>query len=345
MITATALFFFTAASIASVFMLTPSGPAGAGLDRYRLLQIAAMASPLAFLLACIGVFFRSRIGYGVGLVAGLVALSGFTWMELSMSPWRNCWIALNLSGRMPGDKGDMISAKLRILAVTLAVFSVVYSAIRLLPPHWKLRNRSLSERTWPCLAACFLVLATWFGWAVMPYRLPGMITRGLGPEWRMLHVEKRGLQFHEVAIGAWGNKFSVGRNDRRLFQYRFEEDEHDGEMPQSVALRVAEMLQSLRTKELHTLSPKALREWNAEGWYIHIEGRPVLVFNSEHGTQPPQEVIDVFHEIEKLPSKDDWERETRDICMGFCYDPLSGLGFKYANERCFTGGDGITRCR
>jgi DMSO/TMAO reductase YedYZ heme-binding membrane subunit len=96
-LTVAALYLCTAASIACVFLRIRDWPLG--VNPNRLAEDLAIASPLVFLCACVLVFFRARLGYALGLVAGLIALPWFVWTELSLD-W-NSWITLNIADEDP----------------------------------------------------------------------------------------------------------------------------------------------------------------------------------------------------------------------------------------------------
>ena len=108
-----------------------------------------------------------------------------------------------------------------------------------------------------------------------------------------------------------------------------------GSLPQTILEHANSLAHSPNLRTLRTAPPVALRSWNAEGWYVHLSGSPLLAFTSEHRTAPPQVVRDMLEEIEKLPG----EQQTigiEDVCLGFGYDPVAGLGFWYSNQRCHT---------
>ena len=73
--------------------------------------------------------------------------------------------------------------------------------------------------------------------------------------------------------------------------------------------------------------------WNAEGWFIVLKDSRVLAFTSEYGTSPPREITALFHEIEQLPASSERQFEVRDVCLGFCYDPVAALGFTVLSQR------------
>ncbi|MFZ0978848.1 MAG: hypothetical protein WAN23_05530 [Candidatus Acidiferrales bacterium] len=300
-------------------------------------------SPLLFIFAAAALFYRPRIGHGIGLAAGLLALGWLVWTELALSPWVNTWITLNVS--YGPERSMVFLAELRILTTTLVLFAVFRAALSFLPARWSFRGRPISERVWPAAAVAVLALAAWFGWAVRPYRLPVIVDRGPIPTLRILHVEKRGLQFHETfASTSRDARFWISRDDRRLFQYQFQKDTREGVMPPGVEQDVTALVQSPQLQNVHAPPPKALRSWNAEGWYALTASSGISTFTTENNTQPPSDLVRVFRELEALKSGATEQDETRDVCLGFCYDPLAGLGLSAANDRCHYSPTGI-KCR
>jgi len=332
------------ASAAAAILHLPPDPVW-GTPFPATIRATQVISPYIFLLAAIALFIRPRVGRLAGLCAGLLALPWFVWTETRWPQMFNSWIALNTTNER--EDFALHFAELKTLTVGLIVIAVSCSMIRLLPANWMFRGSPLSKRTWPAFAVCFFVFAVWFASDVMPYRLPGMITRGLPADLKILHVEKSGLQFHEVTIVVAGRmeKFSHWENRRRLFEYGFMETGGEGTLPPALSSRVLEFVQARELRDLRTPRAKALRAWNAEGWYVFIpEQMIMLAFTSENGAQAPTEIVDLFREIENEPLT--WKSPAmlnKDVCLGFCYDPLSGLGAVYANERCSTFADG-TRC-
>ena len=79
--------------------------------------------------------------------------------------------------------------------------------------------------------------------------------------------------------------------------------------------------------------PKAFRSWNAEGWYVVLKDSRLLAFTTEYGTAPPEEVTRLFSEFEKQPVAEQRPIAARDVCLGFCYDPIAGLGFSIVDQR------------
>jgi hypothetical protein len=333
-VTTTIIFLCSAGSIAWLFLALPPGD--------RLSPVPVVASALGFVVASEGVFLRPRFSYWLGLVAGLVALHWFSRIEFRNFPTLNSWIAFNLPDGNPQFFSDVFFAKLKILFVATVVISTACCLIRLLPATWELRKIPIRERTWPALAVCFLVIVTWYGASASPYRIP-LIVDSVPPELTVLHVEKKGIQFHETVISTYTDgMLFVERNNRRLFQYGFAVGSGIGILPKTITARVRALTRSTELRDLHTAPAVALRSKNAEGWYIRTE-RGVLAFTTEYGTEPPREVVDLFHDLESIAPAEKELRSINDICIGFCYDPLAGLGLDNLNDRCLERNG--TRCK
>lgn len=328
------IFLCSAASIAWLLLSLPSGNHPA--------PTAAIASAVAFVVASEGLFLRPRFSYWLGLVSGLTALYWFSRIEFAHFPALNSWIAFNLPGGNPQFFSDIYLAKLKILFVVAAVASTACSIIRLLPARWELRRRPVRERTWPAFAVCFLVIASWYGVSTSPYRIP-LIVDGVRPELAVLHVEKKGAQFRETAISTFRDgQLYFQRNDRRLFQYRFAIRGGSAVLPEAVTSRVRALAQSAQLRDSRTAPAVALRSKNAEGWYVRTTDS-VLAFTTEYGTEPPREVVKLFQDLESVAPAEKELGTENDICMGFCYDPLAGLGLLNMNDRCVENNG--TRCR
>jgi hypothetical protein len=283
--------------------------------------IAALASPFAFLCACVLVFFRPRAAYGLGLAAGLMALPWFILAERSSQV--SSWIIFN-AALEPSSGAEV----LKIVSVALIVISSGCATLRLLPDRWTLRKLPLGQRNWPAIATGFLVLGIWLYHAGTPYQIPAIVDE-VTPEFRILRVEKRGLRFHETAIRAYRNgKFMISRNERHLFQYKFETQGFQGMMPYK---QVEAFRKSIELWARPTAPALVLHSWNAEGWYVVGESK-ILAFTSENKMAAPNLVVDMFSEIDELPVVATWTLSDRDVCLGFCYGPMAALGFKYVNS-------------
>jgi hypothetical protein len=220
---------------------------------------------------------------------------------------------------------DIFQAKLKILLVITVVISTAVSVTRLLPARWTLRKRSLRERTWPSFAFCLLVLCPWYYLSVSPYRIPLLVKGSWEPELVILHVEKRGLTFHEHSVGVVrDSSFHVESNARKLFQYKFAVRRGSGVLPETSMAKIRIFAQLAQLGNLHTARAVPLRDWNAEGWYVRT-GQNVLAFTTEYHTTPPREVIEMFHSLDSVAPRETESGNVSDACLGFCYDPLAGL--------------------
>lgn len=332
-----AIFLCTGLSITSMFLMAP----GLFVNGCPAAGVPTLVSPLVFLLGCVLLFFKPGFGY---YVSGITALLALPWFVLTESSDReSIWHYLNDPG--PLSEGFRRVAILMILSVALLATTVACSVLRVLPSFW-VQKFHLSGRTWLAILVGVIVPVVWLCHSAMPWMLPGIVDRGSSADLRILHVTKRGLRFHEtsVAIGTRDPRFSVSQYDRRLFQFRFQGLVRGGVMPEAARQHADELMRSPRLRDLRTAPAKALRSWNAEGWYVWTSHSPVQAFTSEYGTTPPTEVTDLLAQITKLSGEGGSPFAIQDVCLGFCYDPVAGLGFVYWNERCMTLPDGTTRC-
>jgi hypothetical protein len=123
------------------------------------------------------------------------------------------------------------------------------------------------------------------------------------------------------------------------FQYKFVSSTAGGVLSQRVYDDMRAMLTSQDLLKLRTPPPNALRSWNADGWYVVLGDSRLFAFTATSGDRPPRAIIDLFREIEKLPTGGEQSFTQRDVCMGFCYGPAAALGIVYANQGVF----GLTR--
>lgn len=331
------LFLCTAMSVGGVLLDIPDGPFPGSMSVWdRPAKIAVQASPFVFVCASILVFFRRRFGYGMGLAAGLIALPWFVLTELSLLPW-NSWIFLNYRSPIPSEGGGYTTfVNLRLLSVALIVTAVATSSLRLLPVRWSVRGVLLRHRTWPAFAVSSLVLAAWFVHSVTPYSVPGY-DHPAGAQFRILHVRKRGPRFHETSVMALRHgQVYISRAERRLFQYRFAIRTAMTSLAQvspTAFERARNLAHSPELWKLRTAPPKALRAWNADGWYVVLKDSRLLAFSTEYGTTPPEEVTSLFNELQKLTGLQERPFAIRDVCLGFCYDPVAALGFSILQQR------------
>ena len=198
-----------------------------------------------------------------------------------------------------------------------------------------------------------MFMMIWFCQSVMPYRIPGAVDYSAWPILQILHVEKRGLQFHETRVSVSGRRVRseyfprsarFSGNDRRLVHYRFLERASTGQISDALSERVRAFLTSSNQPQPTWDPVKPIRNWNADNWYVIAEGAGLKAYTKENGSVPPPEIVNLFNDLEKLPQSSWSQSERKDVCLGFCYDPLSEMGYLYANHRCFNDGHGVV-CR
>lgn len=283
---------------------------------------------------------KPRYGYGTGAVASAVGLYVCARLELFNYPKFSAWLVFNVP---PSDWAMFLPDRQRLLATIAFVVTSVYSSWRLLPARWKWRGRSLQDRDWmPALIVLF-VFSGWFATSVIPYRVP-LIIDADWPDVSILHVVKRGIHFHEErgTIHSHRLRYGFSTTDRKLFQYRFAEYGSSGTLAADAMARIQQDLKSEPLKNAPIYPARPLRSWNAEGWYVTTP-RGVLAFTTENALAPPRELLSAFEELRSSP-RDDREKDEpfvlSDVCLGFCYDPSSGLGIIYLNQRCVYHGSG-----
>jgi hypothetical protein len=316
------------------------------LDLYRwpqdgpmqtVLYFLCLISPTLFAFAAGAASYRPTLAHATALSA-LVGMSWVYW-SLRASPLRDAWVMFNVPDASMGLYPEL-QFKLTILAVPLIALATATAALRLLPSHWQFRKLSLCERTWPALAVGLLVLAIWFGQSVMPYRLPGGVNLGEYTTLKILHVEKRGLQFHETCVSVelkdYGAYVIVSGNDRRLFQYRFPQKAASARLSGSLIERVRAIAHPWKGATEIQESIRPIRAWNADNWYFGARGVRLEAYTMDNGSMPPQEIVNLFHDLEALPRSAETRRQVKDICLGFCYGPQSEVGVfipHYSDER------------
>ena len=329
---------------AFIYLLAAAGNSWLLVSRQTLNQPSKFDAALCLFAAVLfalaaGLISRRPHFAHVCAVAGVVALPWIYISTLRGNILENYWIVFNVPDRELRANNGLIPMELTIISVALVVLAVTTGALRLLPDRWLLRKKPICQRTWPALAASFCFLAVWFSQSVMPYRIPGALDYSSWPILQILHVQKHGLQFHETCIRVWGHRgfpesVSLSWNHRRLLEYRFQQNFAHIDAPKSLGGRVAALIQSSKTVKSNGETIKPLRRWNDEGWYFSGEEVELHAYTKGNQATPPQEVVDLFHDLEELPRTQEAREDRKDVCLGFCYDPLSGLGALYANHRC-----------
>lgn len=328
---------------AVIYLLAAAASTGMLLSRplnepSRLGYVLSFVAVVLLWLAAALVSRRPKFAH-LFAVGGLGALPWVYTAILQGNIYVNYWIVFNAPDRDLLAFNGLLRTELTIVSVALIVFAIATGILRLLPARWMFRKMPLRERTWPAAAASLCSLAIWFSQSVMPYRIPGALDYSGWPILQILHVQKDGLQFHETCIRVWGHRgvpesVSFSWNDRRLFEYRFQQRFARVEVPKSLGERFAALIESSKSAKSNRQPIKPLRRWNDEGWYLVGEEVEFQAYTKENQSTPPQEVVDLFRDLEKLPRAQETSEDRKDVCLGFCYDPVSGLGALYANHRC-----------
>ena len=65
------------------------------------------------------------------------------------------------------------------------------------------------------------------------------------------------------------------------------------------------------------------KEWNSNTWFVLSGRKPLPVYTDVDDTVPPPQIMRWFKEAEAMPPLDNPRPfSSKDICLGFCYDPL-----------------------
>lgn len=163
---------------------------------------------LSFVAAVLFTFAAGSVTYRPILahVAALAGIISGPWIYSNVmkdSELGNVWLLFNVpDNELSGFPSA--SVKATILFVGLIALAVATAGLRLLPSYWLFRRSPLRSRTWPAVILTLAVVVVWFSRSVMPYRIPGAVDYSRWPILQILHVEKRGLQFHENRVSIWG---------------------------------------------------------------------------------------------------------------------------------------------
>jgi hypothetical protein len=329
---------------ALVWMLVSYARMGNDILPYRSMDwFAVLLSPFVLLGGALLLRWRSGLGYMVAAVGAVLPLP---WILMTESrALGNSWIALNAPWEDPYGFHYMRYFQLRIVSVALLLMTLIWAMTRLLPSHWQLQNRPVNQRTWPAIAITLVFIVCWFAAFVFPYREP-IIVDGVHPELSILNVKKDGIAFHETRVSVYRDgRYYVVRNDRQLFRYSFAETVREGLLTDDLHTKLKTIQALPELKRTLDKSPRALRARHGEGWYTEMDSFAITAFTTENATPPPAELVAFFHRVEEAPSIGASSHdEVRDVCLGFCYDPKAGLGYRADNQRCWYPADRKEHC-
>jgi hypothetical protein len=281
-------------------------------------------------------------------LAGLMSVPWIYSNAMTDSGLGNVWLVFNVPDKELGAYLPPY-AQVAIAIVGLIALAVVTAGLRLLPAQWQFRGTPLREQTGPAVGAGFVVLAVWFTQSVLPYRIPGAVDYSDYPVLQVLHVEKRGLQFHERCFSVYWQRpyrpisVSFTGSDRKLFQYRFQHNGSSLQPSKAVVEHIQAMVESAHEKRQQEVV-RPIWNWNADRWYFSGQGFGLRVYDASNGSNPPKEVVDLFRELDGVPRYPETQSELKDVCLGFCFDPLSAMGWLDASHRCVNDGHGLV-CR
>jgi hypothetical protein len=312
-------------------------------------KVVMTCCSIGFSAAAVRARWTRRSGLLIAIANALAAAIVLIRSELSFAPWVNSWTALNLPSEMYHWFSDVVMfAQIRISATALVVVAFVISLLRLLPSNWTLRKTPVCEMTWPAFFAALAVLATWFHYSVLPYRVAGIVDRDVSPDLVILHVEKHGLRFRETATDLLlrSGNFFMRTTERRLFEYKFISNKAMGAsgIPSSIDSRALSSLQLPPIAKSDWSCAGPIRSWDEDAWYV-LTRTGLRCFLRSQNSVPPAQITETLSQISIQPLRGREILEGRDICLGFCYDPVAGLGFVFANQRCSTYPNGKAMCR
>lgn len=310
---------------------------------------------LAFVAPCFFAFAAGSVCYRLKIPHVTVCLGCISsyWIYRTVIPNQvlgNVWVMFNHDSRLPwSGVWDVTYATTAIVCVAMLIVAAVTALVRLFPPSWSVRGLVLSEQTWPAFVICLLFLGVWFTHSVMPYRIPGAVDGDWAPTVQILHLQKHGLQFHEKYVGVTtyrGQLLAVRftEDDRKLLHHTFEQRSATALNPsQDLAERIHTLFPPDETRRSELIKP--VRSWTADNWYVYSERRGYSVYGTINGTAPPNEIINLFQDLNGLSKSRYDTAQISDVCLGFCFDPLSAMGSLYANHRCSTDIHGNVSCR
>ena len=285
-------------------------------------EIASLLGGVLLVVSSIRIFMARKLGDLMGLVGALLVWPYFRLAEFNGFTFSS-WVIFNLPDGSYDSRCSTLIATLTILSIGSLFAATAYSALRLTPRTWHVGKLPLRNRAWPGFAISFLFLTGWYLTSISPYQIPIYDIHQIRPIVSVLHVEKHGLQFHETSLAFYRDgQFYFAHDDRKLFQYRFQGTLAKGVLAEESFRRlngVANSPPEFRGANVASYIPP--RAWNADRWFVFVEGRAARKPINVELTVAPKEVVTLFYDVQNLPLE--WTKKTtkRDVCLGFCYDP------------------------
>jgi len=288
---------------------------------------AAVLALVALIFGSLLAFLGNNNAYIVGLIGTILAWPLIFQNEFASYSSYSSWIVLNVSAPSAPESYSetwILVAKLAIVTTSLLLLATTYSLLRLCPLSWRIGKLAVREQSWFVFGVTLFIVATWYVTSASPWRIPIFDAHGWNWNARLcvLHVEKRGFQIREtsVAIRA-GRNFHITRDDRKLFQYEFQEVHSDGAIPEEDFLRLEPIINShppFGAQLLHYTPPKL---WNADRWFVYSQGMPIKNLFNVDKSAVPADIIAWYYKAQGLDELKKHQATERDVCLGFCYDP------------------------
>jgi hypothetical protein len=316
---------YIAGTIAAVLIwpcLLQDSLASRQLGSYGLAHLAGVVAVLGLGMAAAGVLVRPVFGYWAGLLASILAWPYLILREMSYPYRGNSWSMFNCSFDSHFFQ-ELRFAELQILSIALVTVSTVISLFRLCPNSWAVKGITIRARTWPVLTISFLLIAAWFVFSVIPYRVPTE-HGGWPSEITIVHFERRGLHLRETRVSVMRDgRFYISRDAREPLRYRSDGVWFSGFVALDKWQPVVELVRSSELK-IGGGSPRDVpRRWNSDTWYVYGERMHTLAYSTATRTAPPSALVDWFNDMNRMATGQASHFSTRDICLGLCYEPQS----------------------
>ncbi|HTZ75427.1 MAG TPA: hypothetical protein VMB47_16005 [Candidatus Aquilonibacter sp.] len=290
-------------------------------------ELAMLAGAGLLASAAILHFMGRRFADALALLGTIFAWPCFRLLEFSGHEF-SAWLVFNYPGLHAGVNGEahaaisVLDVQVSVLAaISLLIFSLVCSALRLASRSWMLRGFSLRDRIWPVVAIWLCLVAAWFVESVTPYRIPVYDRDDLASAVLVLHAEKHGFRIEETRVAIYRDGRAFVTHDRRhLFQYSFPMTIAEIYLTPSDDRLVQNIIHfppQLQGTFVSAYTPP--RSWDADRWFVSLRTNPKLIEVSEPDL--PAGIAALYRSVPTTPPHESYAITARDICFGFCYDP------------------------
>lgn len=314
---------FSSALFASalVFWLWPKGSllGDAYLRTPTWIEVLLVVGVIGLFLASIRVFFNFRFGCALGLAGASALLIARAFWEFDDYRRSNSWIAFNI------PEANLRYAIAAQCLIVVLLFVAAFAASRLAPQGWSLRGTAVRQSILLPVAVVGALTGVWYLTAVWPpYRMPVADYRNYYPydDVFILKVERDGWRFRESSVGATRDgRLYRSSSTRHLFEFEFDDDR--SQVP--LLVHFSELERMFSSPELTSRGGMDYhglpRKWRYEMWYVRSNYPESYVVVTTDPSDLPAELVTWFEQMHKVraPKR---TLNRRDICFGFCYDPL-----------------------